>query len=302
LKKIADSTTTILFALGANAFIAVAKGIAASITGSSSMLAEAVHSVADCGNQALLLIGMKRSTRPPNEEFPLGHGRAIYFWSFIVALMLFTMGGMFSIYEGIHKLGSDVPIIDPWIAISVLAVSLVAESVSLWKGMTQVNSLRGDQTMWQWFRETRRSELLVVIGEDIAATVGLVFALLAVSMAMITGNSTFDAIGSLAIGVLLLMVAAFVGFEVIALLVGQSAEPAVRKAILEFLIKRREVAEVYNLITLQNGDDVVVAVKARMTETDSAAALIAAINRCEAALREEFPQVRWLFFEPDSVR
>jgi cation diffusion facilitator family transporter len=302
LKKITDSTTTILFALGANAFIAVAKGVAASITGSSSMLAEAVHSVADCGNQALLLIGMKRSTRPPDEEFPLGHGRAIYFWSFIVALMLFSMGGMFSIYEGIHKLGSDVPITDPWIAISVLIVSLIAESVSLWKGMTQVNSLRGDQTMWQWFRETRRSELLVVIGEDIAATAGLVVALIAVSMAMITENSTYDAIGSLTIGVLLLMVAAFVGFEVIALLVGQSAEPAVRKAIFKFLIERREVAEVYNLITLQNGDDVVVAVKARMTETDSAAALIAAINRCEAALREEFPQVRWLFFEPDSVR
>jgi cation diffusion facilitator family transporter len=302
LKKITDSRTTILFALGANAFIAVAKGIAAWLTGSSSMLAEAVHSVADCGNQALLLMGLKRSTRPPDEDFPLGHGRAIYFWSFIVALLLFTMGGIFSIYEGIRKLGSDVPIIDPWIAIAVLAVSLLAESVSLWKGMTQVNSLCGDQSLWRWFRETRRSELIVVIGEDIAATAGLVLALFAVSMAMITGNSTYDALGSLGIGILLLMVAAFVGFEVIALLVGQSAEPAVRKAILDFLIKRREVAEVYNVITLQNGDDVVVAVKARMTETDSAAALIAAINRCEAALREEFPQVRWLFFEPDSVR
>jgi divalent metal cation (Fe/Co/Zn/Cd) transporter len=142
---------------------------------------------------------------------------------------------------------------------------------------------------------------LVVIGEDIAATAGLSIALLAVSLAMVTGNSSFDAWGSLAIGMLLLVVAAFVGIEVIALLVGQSAEPTVRKAILRFLTERPEVAEVYNLITLQNGDDVVVAVKARMTEADSAQALIAAINRCEAALREEFPQVRWLFFEPDSV-
>jgi cation diffusion facilitator family transporter len=301
LKKITDSTATIFFALGANAFIAVAKGTAAWLTGSSAMLAEAVHSVADCGNQALLLIGLKRSTRPPDEDFPLGHGRAIYFWSFIVALLLFTMGGVFSIYEGIHKLGKDSPINDPWIAIAVLAVSLIAESVSLWKGMTQVNSLRGEQTLWRWFRETRRSELLVVIGEDIAATAGLSIALLAVSLAMVTGNSSFDAWGSLAIGMLLLVVAAFVGIEVIALLVGQSAEPTVRKAILRFLTERPEVAEVYNLITLQNGDDVVVAVKARMTEADSAQALIAAINRCEAALREEFPQVRWLFFEPDSV-
>lgn len=301
MKQITDSTTTILFALGANAFIAVAKGIAASITGSSSMLAEAVHSVADCGNQGLLLLGLKRSRRPPDDEFPLGHGRAIYFWSFIVALMLFSMGGVFSIYEGIQKLGVDQPIIDPWVAIGVLVFSLVAESVSLWKGMTQVNSLRGTQSLWQWFRETRRSELLVVIGEDIAATAGLVVALFAIAMAMITGDTTFDAIGSLAIGGILLLVAAFIGFEVISLMVGQSAEPTVRKAILDFLIARREIAEVYNLITLQNGDDLVVAIKARMTETISAHALVMAINRCEYDLKEAFPQIRWLFFEPDSV-
>jgi cation diffusion facilitator family transporter len=300
LKKASDSTTTIFFALGANAFIAVAKGIAAAMTGSSSMLAEAVHSVADCGNQGLLLLGLKRSIKPADDEFPLGHGRAIYFWSFIVALMLFSMGGVFSIYEGIHKLGVSTTITNPWIAIGVLVVSLVAESVSLWKGMTQVNSLRGAQSLWRWFRETRRSELLVVIGEDIAATAGLVIALIAVSMATFLGNPIYDAIGSLAIGTLLLLVAAFVGFEVISLLVGQSAEPSVRKAIYRFLLERPEIAEIYNLITLQNGEDVVVAVKARMTETESARALIAAINRCERSLREAFPQVRWLFFEPDS--
>ena len=295
-----DSTTTIFFALGANAFIALAKGIAAWLTGSSSMLAEAVHSVADCGNQGLLLLGLKRSARPPDDEFPLGHGKAIYFWSFIVALMLFSMGGMFSIYEGIHKISSSTPIANPWIAISVLAVSLIAESISLWKGMTQVNALRGAQSLWRWFRETRRSELLVVIGEDIAATAGLSFALLAVTMAMLTGNPIYDALGSLAIGLLLLVVAAFVGLEVTALLVGQSADPALRKAMLRFLEEREEIAEVFNLITLQNGDDVVVAVKARMTETVSAPALIDAINRCERALRVAFPEVRWLFFEPDS--
>jgi cation diffusion facilitator family transporter len=295
-----DSTTTIFFALGANAFIAIAKGIAAWLTGSSSMLAEAVHSVADCGNQGLLLLGLKRSARPPDAEFPLGHGKAIYFWSFIVALMLFSMGGMFSIYEGIHKISSDTPIANPWIAISVLAVSLIAESISLWKGMTQVNALRGAQSLWRWFRETRRSELLVVIGEDIAATAGLSVALLAVAMAMLTGNPIYDALGSLAIGLLLLVVAAFVGLEVTALLVGQSADPALRKAIHRFLSEREEIAEVFNLITLQNGDDVVVAVKARMTETVSAPALIDAINRCERALRVAFPEVRWLFFEPDS--
>ncbi|MBK5103709.1 MAG: cation diffusion facilitator family transporter [Burkholderiales bacterium] len=297
-----DSTTTIFFALGANALIATAKGIAAWVTGSSAMIAEAVHSVADCGNQGLLLLGLNRSARPPDADYPLGHGRAIYFWSFIVALMLFSMGGMFSIYEGIHKMDSGRPLEDPWIAIAVLALSLVAESVSLWKALTQVNALRGTQSLWRWFRETRRSELLVVVGEDIAATLGLSLALLAVGATMLTGNPVYDSLGSLAIGVLLLVVAVFVGIEVKALLVGQSADPALQEEIWRFLMAREEIAEVLNLITLQNGADVVVAVKARMTESDSAPVLIAAINRCERTLRAAFPQVRWLFFEPDTEK
>jgi len=294
-----DSTTTIFFALGANALIAAAKGIAAWVTGSTAMLAEAVHSVADCGNQGLLLLGLNRSARPPDAEYPLGHGRAIYFWSFIVALMLFSMGGMFSIYEGIHKMGSGRPLDDPWIAIAVLALSLAAESVSLWKCLTQVNALRGTQSLWRWFRATRRSELLVVLGEDIAATIGLCLALFAVGAAMLTGNSLYDALGSLAIGVLLLVVAVCVGIEVKALLVGQSADPVLQEEVRRFLIDRAEIAEVLNLITLQNGADVVIAVKARMTENVSAPAMVEAINRCERELRAAFPQVRWLFFEPD---
>jgi cation diffusion facilitator family transporter len=294
-----DSIATILFALGANAVIALAKGIVAWITGSTSMVAEAVHSVADCGNQSLLLLGLNLSARPPDAEYPLGHGRAIYFWSFIVALMLFSMGGLFSIYEGIHKMGSDRPLNDPWIAIAVLVLSLAAESVSLWKCLTQVNTLRGDQSLWHWFRETRRSELLVVIAEDIAATIGLSLALFAVGTAMLTGNPLYDALGSLAIGVLLLIAAVFVGNEVKGLLVGQSAEPVLQEEVRRFLVDREEISEVLNLITLQYGADVVIAVKARMTENVSAPVMLKAINRCERALRAAFPQVRWLFFEPD---
>jgi len=297
-----NSTATILFALGANAVIAVAKGSAAWVTGSSAMVAEAVHSVADCGNQVLLLLGLNRSARPPDTEYPLGHGRAIYFWSFIVALMLFSMGGMFSIYEGIHKMDSGRPLEDPWIAIAVLVLGLAAESVSLWKCLIQVNTLRGAVSLWGWFRQTRRSELLVVLGEDIAATLGLSLALLAVGMAMLTGNPFYDALGSLAIGVLLLVVAVCVGIEVKALLVGQSADPVFQEEVRHFLMAREEIAEVLNLITLQNGADVVVAVKARMTENASAPALVEAINRCERALRTAFPQVRWLFFEPDVAK
>jgi cation diffusion facilitator family transporter len=295
-----ESTSTIVFALVANALIALAKGAAAWVTGSTSMLAEAAHSLADCGNQGLLLLGLRVSARPADVEYPLGHGRAIYFWSFIVALMLFSMGGMFSIYEGIHKWGTGEALEKPWIAVGVLVFSLAAESVSLWKALIQVNTVRGKQSLWRWFRETRQSELLVVVGEDLAATAGLCFALVAVAATVLTGNPVYDALGSLAIGVLLLGVAIFVGIEVKALLVGQSTDPATRDAMLRFLNARAEVAEVFNLITLQNGDDVVVAVKARMADYPSAAELIDAINRCESALRAEFPEVRWLFFEPDN--
>ena len=294
-----DSTVTIFYALGANFLIAIAKSVAAWITSSTSMLAEAVHSFADCGNQGLLLLGLKSSERAPNAEHPLGYGRAIYFWSFIVALMLFSMGGMFSIYEGFHKIDHEELPSSPSIAFGVLAISLVAEGVSLWKCLTQVNALRGELSLWQWFRRTRRSELLVVLGEDIAATLGLSFALIALAATVITGNPVYDALGSLAIGVLLLVVALFIGVEVKALLVGQSADLELREGLQGFLGERPEIAEVLNLITLQNGEYVVVAVKARMRESGSATALVAAINGCEAAVRAAFPEVRWLFFEPD---
>ncbi len=296
-----DSSATIYFALIANAVIALAKGLAAWFTGSTAMLAEAVHSLADCSNQGLLLLGLARSRRPADGDYPLGHGREIYFWSFIVALMLFSMGGMFSIYEGMHKLAANTPLKDPWIAVAVLLLSLVAESVSLAKCLDQVNAARGGQSLWRWFRQTRQSELLVVLGEDIAATLGLGLALLAIAVAMASGNPVYDALGSIVIGVLLLIVAFGVGVETKALLVGQSAAPALRRDIGDFLSARTEIAEVLNLITLQQGDDVVVAIKARMAEQVAAPALIAAINDCERALRAAFPQVRWIFFEPDVI-
>ncbi len=294
-----DSSATIHVALGANAVITLGKAFAAWFTGSTSMLAEAVHSLADCGNQGLLLLGLARSKRPANSEYPLGHGREIYFWSFIVALMLFSMGGMFSVYEGIHKLNGNAPMKDPWVAIAVLLLSLIAESISLSKCLVQVNAARGAQSLWRWFRETRQSELLVILGEDIAATLGLTFALLAVAVTMASGNPFYDALGSIVIGVLLLIVAVGVGVETKALLVGRSAAPGLQREITRFLGGRAEVAEVLNLITLQQGADVVVAIKARMSERFAAPTLIAAINDCERALRAAFPQVRWIFFEPD---
>jgi len=296
----ADSLKTIFYALGANAAIAVAKFAAAAVTGSGSMLAEAIHSTADCGNQLLLLLGLKRARRPPSPDFPLGYGKETYFWSFIVALMLFSLGGLFSIYEGLHKLSAPEPLSYPYVAIAVLAFGIAAEGASLWGCLREVNKIRGRRTLWQWFRASRNAELVVIFGEDLAALLGLSFAIVAVSVSWATGNPFWDALGSVAIGTLLVLVAIFVGIEVKALLVGQGVEPELREDMIAFLAAQAPIGQVLNLLTLQLGPDVMVAVKAKLRPQGSEAALIDAINATEVAFKARFPQVMWLFFEPDQ--
>jgi cation diffusion facilitator family transporter len=295
-----DSNRAILFALGANFAIAVAKGIAAAVSGSGAMLAETVHSLADCGNQGLLLLGMKQAKAPSSPEFPLGYGKAIYFWSFLVAVMLFSIGGMFSLYEGIHKLMHPEPLAQWWWAVGVLAFSIVAESVSMRACLVEVNKARGERSIGQWFHESRQAELLVIFGEDLAALSGLAFALVAILLAVITGNPMWDAIGTILIGLLLIVVAVFVAIEVKAMLIGQSADPAIRASMQRWLSQRPEIARVFNLITLQLGNDVLVSVKLQMVGTGTAADLVSAINSVETAFKEQYPQVRWSFFEPDD--
>lgn len=295
-----DSIRSILYALFANLSIAIAKGFAAFWTGSSAMLAEAIHSLTDSANQVLLLFGMKQSTKPADENYPLGYGKSIYFWSFLVAVILFTIGGMFSLYEGIHKLSNPEPITSPMIAIGVLVFAIIAESVSLWGCMQAVNKERRNRRLSVWFRESRSSELLVVFGEDIAALLGLVLALIAVLAAAITGNPVYDAIGTIFIGVLLLFIAVLIAIEVKALLIGQGVEKYTKMKMREFLDKRSEVNQVYNLLTLQMGPDVMVALKAKMEPAGSEAELINAINRVEHDFKEAFPATKWLFFEPDN--
>ncbi len=297
-----NSLKSIFFALGANAAIALAKFLAALFTGSGSMMAEAVHSLADTGNQLLLLLGIRMAKKPPSSDFPLGHGKEVYFWSFIVALMLFSMGGLFSIYEGIHKLHDPEPLKAPFVALVVLLFSMVAEGISLWGCMREINKERQGRGIVTWFRETRTSELLVVFGEDSAALVGLSFAGIAVITTMVTGNPMYDAIGSIGIGILLVCIAFFVGVEVKSLLVGQGVEESVRREMIDFINQRSEVDELFNLLTLQLGPDVMVAVKARMLPTQSCDEFVENINRCEQALRKRFPQILWLFFEPDNKK
>lgn len=292
----ADSSRAVLYALGANGAIAISKYVAAVITGSGSMLAEAVHSTADCGNQLLLLLGLRRSRRPPSDEYPMGFGKETYFWSFIVALMLFSVGGLFSIYEGWHKLHEPEELSYPLLALGVLAFGIVAESFSMWGCLREVNKERGPRSLWQWFRGSRNAELVVIFGEDLAALVGLALAFVAVLAAWLTGNVMYDALGSIAIGVLLIVVAIMVGIEVKALLVGQGVEPHVRAEMIAFLETQPGVERVLNMITLHMGGDVMVAVKARMRPTGDVGG---EINRAEAAFRERFAQTQWIFFEPD---
>ncbi|HEY5898703.1 MAG TPA: cation diffusion facilitator family transporter [Burkholderiales bacterium] len=294
----ADSVRTIFYALGANLAIAAAKTGAAVATGSSAMLAEAIHSFADSGNQGLLLWGLKQAKRPPSPDYPLGWGKAVFFWSFIVALVLFSLGGLFSLYEGWHKLADPQALSYPWLAVGILVFGLVAESLSLRACLQEVNKVRNGRNLWRWFRETRQSELVVIFGEDLAALLGLALALLAVLAAMATGNPVWDALGSMAIGVVLIVVAVGLGIEIKALLIGQSADPQVEDRMRKFLGRQDGVEHLFQLVTLQLGTSLMVAVKAKV-RGESAGELVDAINRCEAAMRAEFPEIQWLFFEPD---
>ena len=299
-----DSTRAILFALGANFAIACAKGVAAFFTGSAAMLAETVHSLADCGNQLLLLLGMRQARRPPNPDYPLGFGKAIYFWSFLVAVMLFSVGGMYSLYEGWHKLATHeaIDVQKLWWAVGVLLFAIAAEGMSMHACLQEVRKSRGERTLWQWFRQSRQAELVVILGEDLAALAGLALALVAVLLTMATGNPVWDAMGTLAIGALLMIVAVFVAREVKAMLIGQSMEPDRLGELRAFFEGRPEVDHVISLITLQLGNDVMVSVQAQMVEDQSARALIDQINRVEREMKQAFPEVKWSFFEPDLGR
>jgi cation diffusion facilitator family transporter len=295
-----SSVKSILFALLANLGIAITKTVAAVITGSGAMLAESIHSFADCGNQCLLFLGLRASKKKPDPEHPLGYGKEIYFWSFIVSLILFSMGGLFSVYEGIHKIGLHDGLKNPYIAVIVLSVSMVLEAASLYGCLVQVKKVRRGMPLWKWVKNTRQSELIVVMGEDIAALLGLTLALIAVALSIITGNPVYDAFGSIGIGVLLISISFLLAVKVKSLLIGQSSDNETRTAIKQFIETRPEVEKVLNLITFQLGAQIMVAVKAKMSPASSADQLIDMINKCEAEVRREFPDVQWMFFEPDD--
>ncbi|SNS16250.1 cation diffusion facilitator family transporter [Noviherbaspirillum humi] len=293
------STKAIFYALGANGGIAVSKFAAALYTGSGAMLAEAIHSLADCTNQIFLLIGLREAKKPADEFHPMGYNRVVYFWAMMVALLLFFVGGAFSVMEGISHLRHPGPISNPYVALAVLGISVLLEGFSLRGAMKEIRKVAGGKPFLRWFRETRQSELLVVAGEDIAALAGLCIAFIAVLLTMVTGNPLWDACGSIAVGVLLMVVAVMITHEVKAMITGESAAPEIRRAIRSHIEGRPEVEKVLHLITLQWGESLMVAVQAKMRSQQSDAMLVDAINRVEEDIQRRWPQVRWCFFEPD---
>lgn len=298
------SKKAVLFALGANFGIAVAKTLAAFFTGSGAMLAEALHSFADCGNQVLLLMGMKVSQRPPSENHPMGYGKAAYLFAMLVAVLLFSVGGLFSITHGVQGLSEPKPVQYLVPSIIVLLIAAALEGSALRGALAVVRTESKGKSLFAWFRSTRQSELLVVVGEDIAALGGLVLALLALIMTAITGNSMWDAVGSIAVGTLLVITAVLVLVEVTSLVMGESVSPAVRRDIKAFLEAQPEVSEVINMITEQHGTYMMVAVKVRMSDalmSGTGKDLVKAVNDVEERMQANFtsPELRYSFFEPD---
>ncbi|MCP4302952.1 MAG: cation diffusion facilitator family transporter [Gammaproteobacteria bacterium] len=295
-----DSTVrAILYAFLANFGIAIAKTWAAFVTGSGSMLAEAIHSYADTGNQVLLYLGLKQSQRPPDKEHPLGYGKLSYFWSFIVAILLFSLGGLFSIYEGYHKLTHPEPLSRVWIAIVVLVLAILLEGGSLLGALREIRKVRGGRPFGDWLKHTRNSELVVVLGEDIGAQLGLLLALSFLILAAVTGNPMFDAFGSMCIGVVLLVISVFVAWRVKSLLVGKSADPQIQEVIDAIICEQEGIECVFNTITIQFGPDTMLAVKVKMDSHLNINDAVANINALERKLKARIPKLKWCFVEPD---
>lgn len=296
-----STARAILYAFLANMGIAIAKSWAAWLTGSGSMLAEAIHSYADSGNQVLLYLGLRQSARAADDEHPLGYGKLSYFWSFIVAMLLFSMGGLFSVYEGVHKLSAPEPLNMAWVALLVLGIAMVLESFSLLGCLREIRHIRGERSFGEWLRNTRNSALVVVFGEDVAALIGLALAFVFVGLAVLTGNTVFDAIGSICIGVVLIVISVFLVVRVQSLLVGRSADPRIRELIADVIREHADIEQVFNTITMQFGPDTMLAAKIRLRSGIDIDTAVLRINALERELKARIPEMRWCFIEPDTL-
>ena len=296
------SRRAIAAAFFANFGIAIAKFVAFLATGAASMLAESIHSLADTGNQGLLFLGGARAKRAPSEMHPFGYGRERYFWAFVVALVLFSMGSMFALYEGINKLVNPHEIDSPEWAIGVLTVAIVLEIFSLRTAVHEANKVRGQRGWWQFIRTSKSPELPVVLLEDVGALVGLVFALVGVSTAALTDEPAFDAMGSIAIGLLLGVIAVILAIEMKSLLIGEAAAPEDQTAIRSAIETSPEVDRLIHLRTEHLGpEDLLVAAKVDLVSGGDATTA-KAIDAVEARIRAATPRAKVIYIEPDEFR
>ncbi|WP_214368605.1 cation diffusion facilitator family transporter [Pseudonocardia sp. H11422] len=296
-------TKAIIAALLANAGIAVAKFIGYLVTGSSSMLAEAVHSVADTSNQGLLLLGGRRAKRAATSEHPFGYGRDRYFYSFVVALLLFSLGSVFAIYEGIHKLEHPEPLTTPIVAVIILLVAIVLESFSFRTAIVESRPLKGAGTWWQFIRQSKVPELPVVLLEDFGALIGLILALGGVGLTVLTGNPAWDAVGTLCIGTLLGVIAIILIIEMKSLLIGEGVTPPVLAKIAGELEADPRVQRVIHIRTQYLGpEELLVAAKLALTPGLSIEEVAQAIDGAERRVREAVPDARVIYLEPDLER
>ena len=308
------STKAVVAALLANTGIAVVKFLAFLLTGASSMLAEAIHSVADSGNQVLLLLGGRQSRKRPTAEHPFGYGRERYIYAFIVAIVLFAVGGLFALYEAYHK-GHELhathghppdSLLDSqwwWVPLVVLVAAMVMESLSFRTAIREPTTIRGDASYVEFIRRAKQPELPVILLEDFAALIGLVFALLGVGLSLLTQNLWFDVIGTALIGLLLVAVAVVLAIETKSLLLGESASVVAEQRIVAELTATEGIDSIVHLKTMHLGpDELLVAAKIAVPPSDSAADVAAHIDAAEAAIRAAEPTARVIYLEPDIHR
>lgn len=295
------SLKVIIVALGANLAIALAKFVGAFFSGSASLLAEAVHSVVDSTNQALLIVGEKAAQKPPTETHPLGYGRASFFWSFIVTILLFSLGGLFAIYEGAHKLSHPEAMENPWLALGILAMSLALETYSFYTCLQEVRARNTHGSLLRWFRKTTSAGLLVLFTEDAGAIFGLFIAAVCVTLAWLTHNPAWDACGSILVGVLLVVLAFFLAGEIKSLIIGETPSTDYRTDIESFVQGKIPGGRILKFLALQLGDkEVMVSYKISPGKITDVGRLIDAINEIERLSKSRWPEIKWQFVEPDN--
>ena len=298
-----SSKSVIFYALFANLFISVMKLIVSFITRSTAMMAESVHSLADSFNQVFLLIGIKKGEKKANDLHPFGFSGELYFWSFIVALILFTAGALFSIYEGVHRLKNPVVVGKIGYAFAVLGLSFIAEGFAFIKANKKINLERKGEPIFSYLKRTKKSELLVVFLEDFAALIGLSVAIVALLLQHFTGILIFDGIASILIGIILAVVAFFLGNETRSLLIGESADPKLIYKINHILRDEENIERVIHMRSLQLGpEDILLAVKIEFNQRLNTKEISNLINGIEAEIRSEFPIIKKIYIEPDIYR